>query len=105
MGYDQRPYPETGIMRMRHLFFAALLSVAATAAEARTFEANIPLDHGVLRFSDLSRRLLSHTRASKMRLPSLGHINLNSWRGSLFLHALDKSLGGGCRICVTGDLL
>lgn len=77
--------------------FALLLAAPAFAAP---HDVRIALRDGKLQVADL---------ASTVHVPSLGlgekEIDLNSWRGSLFLAAINASLGDGCSLRFSDDAL
>ncbi len=83
----------------RGLIFAVALFIS-TSAFAAPHDVRIPLQDGKLCVADLM---------AEVHVPSLGlggkEIDLNGWRGSLFLAAMNASLGDGCNVRVCDDAL
>src|ERR1700760_1558668 len=80
---------------------AALIFFPAFA-HAAVHEAHIPLHDGQLRSADLSQALLEKCHVKGVAL-SIGSIDLNGVRGSLFVKALDTSLGDGANVALSDD--
>lgn len=80
-------------------FFGSIAIVSAAPHEAR-----LPLHDGELRLADLSRKLLEELHLPATHLPP-GEINLNGLSGSLFIAAMNRSLGDGCRLETRGNEL
>jgi pimeloyl-ACP methyl ester carboxylesterase len=83
--------------------WVALLTTAVPAL-AQPHELRLPLDNGKLRWADLSAVLCNDLHLPAWRVGK-GEINLNGWRGSLFLQGLNASLGDGCRVMVSDGAL
>jgi pimeloyl-ACP methyl ester carboxylesterase len=82
-----------------------VLFVSAAVAAASPHEAHVALRDGKLTMADLSATLLE-----ELHLPATSHlppgeIDLRSFSGTLFVQAMNKSLGDGCRMSVSGDEL
>lgn len=90
--------------RLRSILAACVLLASATAASAVPHEARIPLHNGKLRMADLSAAMLDELHLPTTHLPP-GEINLQKLGGSLFVKAVNTSLGEGCRMTVTGEAL
>jgi pimeloyl-ACP methyl ester carboxylesterase len=90
------------LYRIAGLLLSLLLCAAPAIATPR--EARVPLHDGKLRTADLSAAL-----CRELHLPdcsfSVGEINMSGLRASVFVAALNESLGDGCRISVSDDAL
>ncbi len=86
---------------------AALTFVIALAAPAFASprEARIPLRHGNLHVADLCTAATREMHLPGLRLYFGGDVNLTGLRGSLFVAALNRSLGDGCRVTLGDDAL
>lgn len=83
---------------------AGVLFAAAAPVLASPHEVRVPLHQGKIRVADLSAGLLEELHVPTSRLPA-GEIDLSGLGGSLFVSALNQSLGDGCRLEVSGDAL
>ncbi len=81
-----------------------LLAGLPAPAPAATHVARVPLREGMLHSDDLLN-LLSQQMNLEIDCPIKGEIDLSSLRGSLFIRALNRSLGEGCRLSVEPDAL
>src|SRR5258708_1351367 len=63
---------------------------------AAPHEVRVPLHDGKLSLADLSAKLLREIHVPTSHLPA-GQINLRGVGGSLFIQAMNRSLGDGCR--------
>jgi pimeloyl-ACP methyl ester carboxylesterase len=90
-------------MRRLPIGLAILATLAlASGASAATHEVRVPLRDGRLSTAEL----LSHVRVPARCTSWMpGSVDLHSMGGSLFVAALDKALGDGCRVDVTADAL
>lgn len=91
------------MLRFRHIRLKIpllLTLLLVTPAFAAPHEVRIRLQEGKLCVADL---------AAVVHVPSLGlgdkDVDLNGWRGSLFLSAINASLGDGCNVQVSDDVL
>jgi pimeloyl-ACP methyl ester carboxylesterase len=90
---------------MRSFCFVPLLAISlCTLAQAANHEADIPLDNGRLRSETLTSEALK-----KLHLPGIGFgsysLDVSDWRDSDFVHAVNKSLAGACRVEISKDNL
>ena len=74
-------------------------------SSAAPHEVRLPLHDGNLQVSELSQILEHDLHLPRLKLGGRTQINLNGLRGSLFIHAIDASLGDACRLDVNGDEL
>jgi pimeloyl-ACP methyl ester carboxylesterase len=93
----------------RRTFAAAIALLFSTAvAAASPHEARVPLHDGKLRVADLSTKLVDelHLPAAVAHLPGTGsEIDLRGVGGWLAVEAMNRSLGDGCQLTVSGDAL
>jgi pimeloyl-ACP methyl ester carboxylesterase len=89
---------------LRNALVASLLALllVAAPAPAAMHEARIPLHDGRLQTSDLTSALLNKCHVHGVELDA-GSINLRGFAGSLFVQALNASLGEGCHVALDGD--
>jgi pimeloyl-ACP methyl ester carboxylesterase len=80
------------------------LLIVAPIASAKPHELHVQLHDGKLRIADLSAEILDAIDLPTTHLPG-GEINLNGLGGSLFISAMNKSLGDGCRLEVGSNEL
>src|SRR5687768_3136144 len=82
---------------MRVVLACVLLACIGSTAFAEVRETRIPLNDGKLSTASLTSALLE-----KFHLPGVdfcgASIDLSSYRGGLFLKALNTSLGDGCQV-------
>jgi len=91
-------------VRKKLCSFIAGFSLLASSALAAPHEARVPLHDGRLRLADLSAQLLEEAHLPTTHLPP-GEISLRGIGGSLFVEAMNRSLGDGCRMNVSADAL
>jgi pimeloyl-ACP methyl ester carboxylesterase len=82
----------------------AVLLAGMPAVQAATHVARVPLREGKLHTDDLVAALAEHV-GLEVDCPISGRIDLSSLKGSLFVRAMNKSLGDGCRLSVEADAL
>ena len=80
-----------------------MLFMAAGPVVAAPREARVPLRDGKLRTADLSAAICRELRLPASCAFDCGSVNLRGLRGSLFIAALNESLGDGCRLTVADD--
>jgi triacylglycerol esterase/lipase EstA (alpha/beta hydrolase family) len=91
---------------MKTSVFLAVVGLlwASQLAAAAQHEIRVPLQNGKLELSDLSA-----VACQGVHLPAWhfgeGEINLQSWRGTVFLAALNASCGDACHVTVLPDSL
>ncbi len=81
-----------------------MVGFAALPAQAKPHDARIPLHEGKLHVADLTAAACREIHLPAWQLDA-GEINLNGWRGSLFVEAVNASLGDGCSITLSDDAL
>ena len=92
------------VQRISSAIAAAVLFMSTTVASASPHEARIPLHDGKFRVADLSAELLEDLHLPTTHLPA-GEIDVRSFAGSLFVDAMNRSLGEGCRLSIAPDAL
>lgn len=92
---------------MRTWLIAVLISLVGICAPAfaEPYEARVPLNDGKVHSTDLSAALCRELRLPASFGIDCGSIDLTGIDGSLFLAALNASLGDGCRLFVAGESL
>lgn len=94
---------------MRHwiarLWLVCLVLLAPAAVEAAAREARLPLRDGQFHRADLTALLGEQLGLPAFDCPIDGTIDLRGLRGNLFIRALNRSLGDGCRISIEPDQL
>lgn len=81
-----------------------LLALAGAPAQAAPREARVPLHEGKLRTADLTAALSRELNLPECSL-DCGDLDLRGLGGSLWLAAVNESLGEACRLSVTDDAL
>jgi pimeloyl-ACP methyl ester carboxylesterase len=81
----------------------AVFGSISSAALATPREARVPLREGKLRTADLSEAICRELHLPRGCAFDCGDIDLHRLRGSLFISALNESLGDGCRLTVADD--
>lgn len=84
---------------------AAVMSSISATALAVPYETRVPLRDGKLRTSDLSAAICRELRLPAACAFDCGNLDLRGLRGSLFISALNESLGDGCRLTIAADAI
>lgn len=85
--------------------FLLVLCVWAMPALSVPREVRIPLEEGEIHTGQLSKFLMEKLHLPNVELLDKAAIDVSGLRGSLFILAINESLGDGCRISVTQESL